>query len=136
MPCTLEHDITEHGSQQITEGNGGVLAKNIHQQRNIVIKFYPTVVLMHHQTLELVYLRIVQVDFRMAGQVERLAVYATDYPEVIGFLNVLPSSMPLPKAKKPSSAYHPDFLMRSAVSVLEYRYSLTRLSLSILESQT
>lgn len=41
---------------------------------------------MHHQLLELEYLAVMEVDFGLPWQVERLAVDATDYSEVIGFL--------------------------------------------------
>ena len=136
MPCTLENHVTEQGGQQITEGDGGVLTENIHKQRHIVVELHSAAVLMHHQTLELVYLRVVEVDFGMSGQVERLAVTPRIIPRSSAFLERAAVQYAVAEGEKPSSAFHPNFHMRSAVSVLEYRYSLTRLSLSILDSQT
>ena len=76
------------------------------------------------------------VDFGHGGDVVRLSADTTDNAEVIHSLEFSISKKPLPKAKKPSVTFHPNLRTRSAVSVLEYRYSLTRLSLSILASHT
>lgn len=61
MPCFLEYHITKQRGEQIGESCHGILAKDFHQHIGEVVQFQSTALFMHHQTLELEYLWVVDV---------------------------------------------------------------------------
>ena len=63
MTGTSEYYVTEEGGKQVTEGYACILSEYFHQSFYVIIQLYSVAVLMHHKSLKLEYLRIVEIYF-------------------------------------------------------------------------
>ncbi len=83
MARPLKNDISEECCEQIAEGNSRILTENLDQLRRESFQRHSSEVAIHHQSLELVYLRIVAIHFRQCRYVVCPSVDSPDDTKVI-----------------------------------------------------
>ena len=83
MARFLKNDISEECCEQIAEGNSRILTENLDQLRCESFQRHSSEVAIHHQSLELVYFRIIAIHLSQCRNIVCFTVDSLDNTEVI-----------------------------------------------------